>query len=359
MEDELRAWVDDVVDAFAHLNYIAARQLLLNGLRPGLVASLPGFSKPADQARSDLIELVTRHACVAQVRVLLENAVQQTRDAHPKAHVVFQRALAELGHLAQSGTARAIIDINAWPAPVYKDLGLPLTPTRFKSPRGRWQMNAEPGDENWQRAFEGIRKGTHAMRAIGGPIEVFASTPYSLGAFLGLCLTDIPCTPRYWQASGPPNQQVWHRYGNARDRTLDDCPVLPPSLDEIRDGQPIAVHIGLSYPIDADEIPESDAALVELNAASPSYSAIPDARAAQRVAHEIAQLYSRLNTQARRSPVHVYYAGPGAVLMMASGPLRVMRDLTIHERLPTPDGKMRFVPAVRFQNGTAHLVEHM
>lgn len=359
MEIELRRWVDDVVDAFAHLNYMATRRLLLNGLQPELVASLPAFPAPADQARSDLIELVTRHASVAQVRILLENAVEQTRAARPKAYARFTQALDALDQVAQSGEPKAAIDINAWPAPPYTALGLQLTPTRFESPRGRWHFEAQVGDADWQFAFDGITKGTRSLRAVDGPIEVFASMPFSLGAYLGLRLTDLPCTPRYWQASGPPGQQTWQRFGNACDHPTQPSPVLPPSFDDVRDGQPVAVHIGLSYAINEAEIPQSGMAIVQLNAPSPSYAAVPDARAAQQIAFALTAVLSRLNNAAPNSAVHVYHAGPGAVLMMASGPLRVMRDLTVHERLPAGAGTMRFVPAVRFENGTAHLLGHV
>lgn len=354
MTRELRTWVDSVVAALGHINYSAGRRLLLNGLHPTLVASLPTFAAPADQARSDLIELVTRNASVAQV--LLQNAVAQTQHAHPKVHTQLAAALRTLSALATAGEPKALIEINPWPAPRYVDLGIGLTPIRFQTPRARWHMQSTAGDADWEYAFNGITKGTHALRAVNGAIEVFASMPYSLGAYLGLRLTDMPCTARYWQASGPPSQQVWQRFGNAFDHKLPVSPVLPPSFADVRDGQPVAVHIGLSYLIDEAEVPDAGMARVELNAPDPGYAAVPYARAAQQVAHEIGAVFSELNRIARNSAVHVFYVGPAAVLMMAAGTLRIMRNLTVHERLPAGDDTMRFVPAVRFQNGNAKLV---
>lgn len=258
----------------------------------------------------------------------------------------------ELHHLKPFTPAASILTMNPWPRPDLASLGLDASVEHsIETPPGRWHIDQPPGNAVWQAVFSAARRTIGALPA--GPAEIFVSAPYALGFAMGLWLTDAQADPRYWQASGAPGQQMWRPYGialaagDAVLQTEQDLSALPERT--------IRLEIGITHAIEDADIDLPDAVRVQLSPAERGYTAIPDARAAQRAAYDIGRAIQSIQQVAPKARLHIFYTGPLAVLMMAARSARTFGEVVVHERLQIGE-RPRFEPVIRIQNGRVTLV---
>lgn len=348
-----KAWLDEIAKALGYFgDYAERRRLLFADVGEALIASLPAKNSDALQILSDLNEL-HRRGCVDDLAAVVASARQMAAGgAFPHVAQALANAEGLLGEAPGAATPQVVVKLNPWPAPDLRALGFTAEPVTLDGPPGRWQMEHLPGDPAWQRAFAGIMRGASLLGGVEGRVDVFASTAYSMAAVLAHRLSELRLTPNYWQAMGAPPGQRWMSLGGAEDHGEQVC--LAPNLHPVVDGDPIALLVELTFAVEPSEMPEGPFTEVRLGVPKPSRTAVDTPKAAQQVAHEISEALLALHSKAPRSALHLFYVGPVAVLMMAAGALRVLRDLTIYERVAV-DGA-RFLPAVRFENGTATLL---
>lgn len=240
----------------------------------------------------------------------------------------------------------AIVSLTPWPAPDFDDLGLTARPRRVRGPAGGWQATSPPGTSVWQEAIDGIESSVHPLAAVDGPVAVFASTALSVGALLGMRLAKLTAPRRFWHFDG----HTWRRTGAARNHGRVMLRSSAPS--RLHDGPPIAILVEVGQPIEPKAVPlDLDTALQLITLSAPSIGSQP--RVAQQIAFDLAHMFEHVRRRAPFSTVHLVYAGPLVVLMMAAHALMGLRNVIVYERLGKPP---RFRGALQFQSGRASLV---
>ncbi|MCA9525655.1 MAG: SAVED domain-containing protein, partial [Myxococcales bacterium] len=252
----------------------------------------------------------------------------------------------------------ATLTVNAWPAPDLHALGVYTPARQARTPPGRWQVDSWPGSPDWQQARDGLDEALSFLDTVKGPVDIFASGPYGLAADLGLKVADLPMTPRFWQAHGPPGQQKWRCFGQAQNH---GTPLLRASGEAaVAAGEQVALFVSITQYVRPDEAAEglasasaAGARIVRLEPGEVGFSAVVDEVTAQQAAYDLQETLRRLSGKA--SALHVFYVGPGAVLMMAAGVLRTTVATTVYDR-GRVGPRTPFWPVICFEGGKGRWV---
>ena len=198
-----------------------------------------------------------------------------------------------------------------------------------------WHRCHRPDAPMWRAAVDAIDAKVPELKAVDGDLHVFASTNFALGAVLGLRLANVPGAVNvvYWQAEGLKGAQRWVRLGRARDSKLYGLMETAAA----RPGWPVALSVSITGQIASSAIDRSlaragvsGAQHIAARAYKLGHAAVADASLARKVAHDLMSLFSRLDAQSERAPLHVFYYGPLAVLMMAAGALTALGPVTVY-----------------------------
>lgn len=242
-------------------------------------------------------------------------------------------------------TPRQTVAISPWHPVNAEDLGVAepkLTIDVAPGTNPVWHTASEPGSADWRTAWSKLDAGLDLMSKLRGNVDVFASMGYAFAAATGVRISNMAKqTAAYWQLEGPRGHQRWTRYGTAVDH--DDPVLYDISAAPAIDSRPVVLMVGITHDLEFRAVAHGlQAAGIESHAArlisfgplsGASYEAIGSAAAAQQAANDLLERVYQLQTESPLAEIHLFFSGPAAILMMASGPWTTLASpFIVHER---------------------------
>lgn len=350
--------IDDAVEMLCRRSMNGQiRSLLVDGIPVGMWGRVPTQSSMIDRYRSDLQTL--RDEMIDEetpaVAVYLENAAQ-----------LFEPSV-EAGWLRQLAAR-----VRAQPLTVLTFA--PRGPTGWRerapyakhlaadAPTGPWHRTALPGSAEWRRALAEIRRLTGQLSGRHGGLMVYASIPYALGAVLGNVALNQPMAPLHiFQAEGPAGAVTWTDFGPAPIGLPSGSTRLKQRVVAKGSEAQVALMCGLTWAPNLDEIRPglddagaTDATLIELVPPVRGQEGLAGRAAVDDAVHALEHAIDQAARRPGIKVLHVFFNGPLAVLMRASGKLhQPSARIVFHERGPSA----RYRPAIRFDRGQVLVCE--
>lgn len=253
----------------------------------------------------------------------------------------------------QTAQTAHVLRLSPTPAPDLAALGLDERRVHdIQSPGGpAWQRKNRPDTPAWATALTAIEEAMPAIQALRGPLDVFATTDYALGVVLGIRLENGSADAHYWQADGAKGSRRWVAVGQAEDSGLSG---LQGDLS-VQPGRAVALRVSITMEVQIRDVARSlDAAKVyeyqqvELRTHPIGHAVLSNPAMVRQVATDLKRALRELDRRSKRAPVHLFYAGPIAALMMAAGAFTTLGDITVYSYYKggSPDGQDFYLPAI-------------
>lgn len=263
--------------------------------------------------------------------------------------VIFASALPK-GALAERGVKvqdeRRAVLVSPRPRVNLKQFELdPSQALRISMPGDAgWQREHLPGHHFWQEGLASIEEGVQRLKGWSAEVHIFATTSYGLGAVLGLRLADTDCLPEYYQADGREGDQRWVHYGRLKSGRTELNTISP---DKFVPGQPVALTVSITHQIQPEQIAacmSGPYSVVASAAPEIGFYSVANSMIGQQIAYDLKRIFFEIDRRSKRAPVHLFYAGPLACLMMAAGALKTLGEYIIYAYYPDTQ---RYLPSIR------------
>lgn len=228
----------------------------------------------------------------------------------------------------------------------------------IESPAGAWHKNPDLAPGTWGRVLANIEAAAAELRnSSAAVVHLAALTPFSLGTVIGNRLLGIyKHRIVLHQRNKSGTWRAWAKVGPRATPGLLRVDGLEPLDSSVSD---VRLYVEITWSIADAELPGAElreAPRVRVSPARPGHHAIEDGSAARRAAEELEDLVQQVVTRAPKATLHVFYAGPYSVLVLASSlwdklaALEQRPRVVVYERRGPPSAS-QFWPAVTWPDG--------